>query len=525
MKPAVTIRILAFARLALPWLLACTGAPLAAQEAGDTVTTAAPAAATDGELYLEGGQYGQRSVRSSVSQVRGGLTLDAALDAERSSNYRDGSDFTQRNASGGAEWKQRQGRLGMSADSTQQETHYPAPQGLFSALMPLSQRPEDSYVYHSRRISAFAQRYIGNIDLGLEVQRREKNSTATYVGDSGNYASQYRSVQNQLAPRLRHYGKLGATTTDTELGIDLTEWRRRSTSMTPELSSRVARRQTSAALLLREELAFAGPYAPRLLLGLRHERVHLDAADALLGEKWKRQNGWDIQGSALLAAQLTVHAKAARSYRIDDDGYTSAGYRPLAGQLRRESEVGATWGNEVRSISARVFSERLSNQIVFDQNLGQQGYVGNLEPGRRDGVVLDAGMNLGREWRLTGQLQQVSAHFENYPYDGPDIALVARTLAATRLYWTPKGASSADLGLQWLRALPYGNDFEHSCLAQVPRFAMLDGRYGYKYGAWELALTGSNLTNRRHYGDAPACRSSIYQNDARQLRLSLRYRF
>ncbi|MEG1051535.1 MAG: TonB-dependent receptor, partial [Janthinobacterium sp.] len=88
-----------------------------------------------------------------------------------------------------------------------------------------------------------------------------------------------------------------------------------------------------------------------------------------------------------------------------------------------------------------------------------------------------------------------------------------------------QGGASADVGVQWLRALRYGPDFAGSCLAQVPAFATVDGRYARKLGAWELELAGSNLANRRHYGDAPGCRSSIYLNDARQLRVSARYHF
>lgn len=513
----------------LSLLLAGLMAPACARLQDETgqAQPADAAGAVQGDVYVEAGQAGLRNGRATVAQHRGGRTLDASLESEYSGNYRDGSDFRQLSFSGGAEWKLRNGRYGASADSVQQDTRYPAPPGLFSSalVLPLQQRPEDRYAYDVRRVSAFAQRYLGNIDLGVELSQREKSATASYVGDSGSYRAAYRSEQTQIAPRLRHYGKWGSVKTDTELGVDVLQWRRRSSSVSPYGAARAGRRQQSVAVLLREELLFAGPHATRLLFGLRHEHSHLDADERVQGGAWARRNAWDIQASHDLAPQWTVHGKAARSFRIDDDGYTSAGYRPLAGQMRLEEEAGLTWGNTKRSVAARVFRERLSNQIVFDQNLGQQGYVGNLEPGRRSGLVLDAGMDLGRDWRLTGQLQQVSAQFDDYPYNGPDIALVARTLATMRLYWTPQGASSADLGVQWLRALPYGNDFDNSCLAQVPRFAMLDGRYAYKSGAWELALTGSNLTNRRHYGDAPACRSSIYQNDARQLRLSLRYRF
>ena len=520
LKPAATTCRLVLLSLALAGRLAC------AQQ--DLPDAQAARGAVQGDLYFEAGQYGQRNAQATLARQSDGLTLDAALEAERSSNYRDGSDVRRTSASGGAEWKQRQGRYGFSADSVQHDTRYPAPPGLFSAALalPVQQRPEDRYAYDVRRASGFYQRYLGNVDLGVELSQRERDATATYIGDSGRYVSSYRSAQTQLSPRLRHYGKWGTVSTDTEFGIDLLEWRRRSSNVSPYGGERIARSQRSSAILLREELAFGGPHATRLLVGLRHEQTHLDPADVTAGSgDWSSRNGWDLQASHDLAPQWTLHAKAARSYRIDDDGYTSAGYRPLAGQLRLEEEAGLAWGNTVRSISARVFRERLSNQIVFDQYLSQQGYLGNLEPGRRTGLVIDAAVDLARDWRLSGQLQQVSAHFDHYPYNGPDIALVARTLATARLYWTPPGASSADLGVQWIHALAYGNNFDNSCLAQVPRFAMLDGRYAYKSGAWELALTGSNLTNRRHYGDAPACQSSIYQNDARQLRLSLRYRF
>ncbi len=491
------------------------------------VTRQPSAGATHGSLFTEAGEFDQRDSRVSLARNRDGLSLDGALEEQRNGNYRDGSDFRQHSFSGGAEWKVQHGRFGFSADSVDQDTRYPAPPGLFSSIAPLDRRPDDLYAYGVKRASAFVQRYIGNIDLGLEVSQREKTASTSYVGDNGGYVSAYDSRQWQLSPRLRHYGKWGGATTDTELGIDLMQWQRRTGSETPEEAEQVVRRQHSRAVLLREELAFGGPHAPRLLFGLRHEQYRLDPADLPAGgSDWENQNAWDLQASYDYTPLLSIYVKAARSYRIDDDGYTSAGYRPLAGQLRQEREVGATWGNAARSISLRLFSEHLRNEIIFDQSLGQQGYAGNLEPTRRDGLVIEAGMNLNRDWRIGGQAQQVNASFDDYPYHGQDIALVPKTLLSARVYWAPPGgASSADMGVQWLRALRYGNDFDHSCLAQVPAFATLDGRYTRKMGAWELALSGSNLTNRRHYGDAPACRSSIYQNDARQLRVSLRYRF
>ncbi|OYO26394.1 TonB-dependent receptor [Janthinobacterium sp. PC23-8] len=485
------------------------------------------AAATSGVWSAEVGQSGQRNAHASVARKQDGLALDAALDIVRSGNYRDGSVFVERAASLGAEWTSRQGRYGWTLDTLQQQTRYRAPFNTFALV--LATWPDDRYRYDVDRASAFVQRQLGNVEVGVEATLREKRAAATYAGDLGSDVSSYRSRQLQLAPRLRHQGKLGTVGTDTEIGVDLMQWQRHVSRSTEVGTSDLTRRQHARALLLREELDFGGVHAPRLLVSLRQEQFHLDPSDLPAGGgDWEQQRAWDLQGSFLLRPDISVYAKTARHYRIDDDGYTSAGYRPLAGQLRYQREVALNWSSKQRSVSLRLFSERLVTRIVFDQSLvelNQQGYAGNFEPARRDGVAIDASMTFSPAWRLEGQLQQVHARYDDYPYDGADIALVPRTLASARLYWTPPGRISADLGVRWLRALRYGNDFDNSCLAQVPAFATVDGHYGYKAGAWQLELAAGNLTNRRHYGAARACRSGIYQNDTRQLRLSARYQF
>ena len=525
MMPALSALTIAVRAL----LLCALALPALAQQAGQ----AAAPAATSGDVSLELGQSGQRSARASVARDQDGLALDASFDVERNGNYRDGSVFLEHGASLGAEWKSRQGRFGFSADEIDQETRYPAPSSAFAFV--LAAWPDERYRYDVRRASGFVQRYLGNVELGVEASVREKRAAATYFGTAGSDVSSYRSRQVQLAPRLRHYGKLGTVGTDTELGIDLMQWERTTARSTgdgaSDPGSDLTRRQHARALLLREELAFGGKHAPRVLVGLRHEQFHLDPSDLPPGgSDWENQRAWDLQGSFLLRSDLSAYAKTARKYRIDDDGYTSAGYRPLAGQLRYEREVGLTWSGpqNLYGASLRLFSERLVTQIVFDQSvvgLNQQGFAGNLEPARRDGVAIEGNLTLSPHWRVDGQLQQAHARYDDYPYDGADIALVPKTLLAARLYWTPPGNSSADVGVQWLRALRYGNDFDNSCLAGVPSFATFDSHYAYKAGRWQLELSGSNLANRRHYGDAPACRSSIYLNDTRQFRLSARYRF
>ncbi|MEG1114890.1 MAG: TonB-dependent receptor, partial [Janthinobacterium sp.] len=312
-------------------LLCALAMPACAQQGAD----GGAAGVTHGDLSAELAQGGQHSVRGALSREQDGMTLDVAMDGLRNGNYRDGSVFHQRGFDGGAEWKVRQGRFGFSAEQLNQDTRYPAPEAPFLAL--LAARPEDLYRYEVRRASAFVQRYVGSFELGVELSQREKRATARYAGEDGSSESTYHSRRRQLAPRLRHYGKVGGVGTDTELGLDLMQWQRSSGRAVTGRDGDAQRRQYSRALLLREELAFGGAYAPRLLLGLRHEQFQLDPADMPVGgSDWENQNAWDLQGSLQLRPQLSVYARAARSYHIDDDGYTRAGYRPLAGQLRRD---------------------------------------------------------------------------------------------------------------------------------------------------------------------------------------------
>ncbi|WP_038500441.1 TonB-dependent receptor [Janthinobacterium agaricidamnosum] len=506
------------------------------------VSKTPPAQALHGSLYGEVGQFGQRDTRASVVQNWDGFSMDAALQDSRSSDYRDHSQFREVSFSGGAEWKSKQGRAGFSVDATRQDSRFPFPTDLSQPDdgKPGAATPGDFGSFDTNRISGFVQRYIGNFDLGLELTQSEKNVSATHVRDGGDddqgsayagysYDSSYSSRETQLSPRLRHGAKVDGVAYDTEIGIDLIRWRHQ----TGNALFRFDRKQSSSALFVREDIGFGGPRDVRLSFGARHEKFNMNdiaSSDFVsIGDSgardWQHQNAWDVQASFKPAPWASVYAKASQSYRIDDSGFTTQGYRPLIGQVSHDQEAGATFGGDARNASVRLFSHRLHNEIVFDQNLGQAGTGRNLDPNQRQGIELEANWRLAPAWSLNGQLRHVNARYDDYPYDGPDLPLVARNTVSARLSWLPASGHSADLGVQWMDVQRYGNDFDQSCLARTPSFALLDGRYARKIGAWELALSASNLANKRYYSNAPECLSSIYANDARQVRVSARYSF
>lgn len=500
-------------------------------------TVALAQSMTHGSVLVETGEFGQRQQRASLArEADAGWSLDAALQQTRSGNFRDDSQFRERSFNGGAEWKSKQGRTGFSVDSTRQASRFPVRQDdAVAGAPPLG----DFGRYDTDRASGFVQRYIGQFDLALEVTRTEKTVSATHVRDSASYASHYDSGETQVAPRLRHAGKAGAISYDSEIGIDLIRWQHR----TGNEYWRFDRAQTSQALVLREAIGFGGVHQVRIEVGARHENFDRDTATAVMlatptsaaaaigaasgadAADWRQQNAWDLEASFKPLPAWRWYAKASQSFRIDDSGFTAQGYRPLLGQVSHDQELGASWTGVARNASVRVFRYQLRNAIVFDQQLGQSGSAANLDPNQRQGIEIDADSRLAGPWSLAGRVRYINARYDDYPYDGADLPLVPRKLASLRLAWQPVGGHSADIGVQWVEVQRYGNDFAGGCLAATPSFALFDGHYARKLGPWELTLSGSNLADKRYYGAAAECRSSVYANDRRQLRISARYLF
>lgn len=494
---------------------------------------------THGSVLVEAGEFGQRQQRASLArEADAGWAMDAALQQTRSGNFRDASQFRERSFNGGAEWKSKQGRTGFSIDSTRQDSRFPLQQddAAMAAGAPIL---GDFGQYDTDRVSGFIQRYIGQFDVALEVTRTAKTVAATHLRDSASYGSHYDSRETQVAPRLRHAGKAGAISYDSEIGIDLIRWQHR----TGNDYWRFDRAQSSQALLLREAIGFGGVHQVRLEVGARHENFDRDTASAVMlataasasfaigtasgadAADWRQQNGWDLEASFKPLPAWRWYAKASQRYRIDDSGFTAQGYRPLLGQVSIEQELGASWAGVARNARVRLFRYQLRNAIVFDQQLGQSGSATNLDPNQRQGMEIDADSRLAGPWSLAARLQYINARYDDYPYDGADLPLVPRKLASLRLSWQAVGGHSADIGVQWMEVQRYGNDFAGSCLAATPSFALLDGHYARKLGPWELTLSGSNLADKRYYGTAADCRSSVYANDRRQLRVSARYIF
>jgi iron complex outermembrane receptor protein len=490
-------------------------------------TRRAGQAGTHGSVFAEAGQFNQHDLRASVTHRIDKLSLDAAINNRGTDNYRANSDFKQTTFSGGLQLAYDGGRAGVRIESSRQDQRFPGSLTLeeFEANPRQTNTPNDFGSLDTDRVSAFAEYRLGTVDLAAELSHRERHVEATYVSSFGTTALAFDSRQTQFSPRMRQLTSFGGMLNELVAGVDLIRWERKTTSS----FSLADAKQDSKAFYLRDELRFDPAHDGRLAVGARHEVFDRDFVDPLgmpPESPSQSQNAWEVQGSYRLVPLLNLYAKAGQSYRVANvDEYSyRAGPASLKGQTSHDLELGATFGNDARQLTARVFRHNLNNEIFFDPTVGW-GANTNLDPTRRQGVELDAQAALAAGWRATAHVQHVSAKFTEGPNAGREMVLVPKNIVTARLSWVPGDGQSADIGAQWVDTQRYGSDFTNGCGARIPSYTTFDARYARKLGAWEFALSGLNLADRHYYSNAFDCKAGIYPSDGRQLKLSARYDF
>jgi iron complex outermembrane receptor protein len=490
-------------------------------------TRRAAGSGTRGSLFAEAGRFDARDLRASIAHGAGPWSFDAAVSDRSTDNYRDNNKYEQTSFSGGVQYAySANGRAGLRFETSRSDSRLPGSltDAQFQSIPTQSTTPDDFGSLDTDRVSAFVEHRIGAIELAAELSHRERDVRSSYSG----FGSRYEAAQTQFSPRLRHTSVLGDKRNEFVTGIDLARWDRQVTSS----FSNGDAKQESTAFYLRDELTWNAPHNARLAIGARHERFDKEYADPVgfvaPEDSEQSVNAFTVEGSVDVAPQVTVFAKAGRSYRIanvDENAYrSSAGV--LAPQTSRDLELGVSAGTNARRAIARVFRHRLTDEIFFDPTLGGGfGINTNLDPTRRQGVELEGQADLGNALRLTGAWQYVQSEFRDGPNAGREMVLVPKHVVTTRLAWTPGNGHSADVGAQWVASQRFGDDFANSCSARVPSYTTVDARYARRFGPWEASVSGLNLLDRQHYSYAFSCRGGIYPNDGRQLKVALRYDF
>jgi iron complex outermembrane receptor protein len=482
---------------------------------------------THGSVFAEAGQFRERDARASLSHVAGAISFDAAVARQDNDNYRDNGNFTQNSVSAGVQVAYAGGRAGLRVESARQDSRLPGSLTLaqFQADPTQTQTPNDFGKLDTDRVNAFAEYRLGEVDLAAELSHRERDAESNYFFGSSASVTQYEGRQNQFSPRARWLHTIGGgMLNELVAGVDVNDWKRKTTSS----FSLADASQKSKAFYLRDELRFDPAHDGRVALGVRREIFDKDFVDAIMGgvpdNGSQAQNAWEAQGSYRVLPQLELTARAGQSYRVanvDENSFRTS-LSLLKVQTSHDLELGASWGDALRKVTARVFRHKLDNEIFYDPTAFANT---NLDPTRRQGFEIDAEAELAPGWRATAHLQHVNATFTDGPNAGREMVLVPKNVLTARLTWLPGHGQTADIGAQWADRQRYGSDFDNSCAARMPSWVTFDARYAVKLGPWEVAASGINLADRRYFSNAFGCQSGIYPSDGRQLKLSARYDF
>ena len=495
-------------------------------------TRRAQAGGMHGSVFAEGGTFHEHDVRASLSQTAGDVSADIAVARQGSDNYRRNSSFDQTTASLNLQTRFTGGRAGLRVESARQDSRLPGSLTLaqFDADPRQASTPQDFGSLDTDRANVFAEYRLGAVDLAADLSHRERNVRSNYLSFGSTNA--YDGRQDQFSPRARWVGDMGGMLNELVGGVDVTRWKRKTTSS----FSNADASQSARAVYLRDELRFDPAHEGRIALGARHETFDKDYIDPLAGtpveDRSQSQNAWEAQASYRIHPLVDVYAKAGQSYRVanvDENSYRSSA-DILKPQTSHDLELGTTLrhapGDDSRTLTMRVFRHRLKNEIFYDPTLnGGWGANTNLDPTERKGFEVDAEAEIAAGWRASAHAQHVIARFTDGPNAGREVVLVPKNVLTARLAWVPGNGQSADVGAQWVDSQRYGSDFTNACAARVPSYATFDARYAVRLGAWELAATGLNLADRHYFSNAFGCQSGIYPSDGRQLKLSARYDF
>lgn len=482
-----------------------------------------------GTLFGEVGSYNYRTMRASAARDWNGLSIDVNLGAVRTDNYRRNNALSEENFSGVLQQAFEGGRVGIRVASGTQ--NYRLPGGLklsdFDADPRAASTPASYGSLDTRRYTLFAERRVGSLDFAAELSRSERTSRIEF----GNFLNGYQGNVTQFSPRVRWLASSAGVRNELVAGIDHSRWDR--AGFVGNTSSAV---QSASATYLRDELRI-GDW--RLAAGVRHESFDKTYTDptAFFGSSNSYRisqslNAWELQSAWAVTRKAELYAKAGKSYRmpnVDDNAVVPIANQPLAPQQSRDFELGATLGDDKAKLVARIFRHDLTQEIFYNSMTFTNV---NLDPTRREGFELEASGRIAASWRASASLQHVKARFTEGPSAGREMVLVPRNTASVRLNWVPGGGHSGNLALRWVDTQRFGDDMTNACSRRVPSYTVLDGRYAYRRGPWEFALTGTNLANRSYYSSAfgdpftmGQCNGGVYPEAGRQLRASARFEF
>jgi iron complex outermembrane receptor protein len=151
---------------------------------------------------------------------------------------------------------------------------------------------------------------------------------------------------------------------------------------------------------------------------------------------------------------------------------------------------------------AEVFLLDFNNLVVATTDSSGDPVLRNAGGERLKGAEFDARYQLGEDFALDANIAYHDARFTHFSIDdgsgpvdvsGNQLTLAPHVLASAGLLYTPEQGFKATLVARYVGK----RYFDEENTASASSYVTLDATLGYRLGRYELALEGTNLTNRR----------------------------
>ena len=393
---------------------------------------------------------------------------------------------------------------------------------------------DNSTQKEDRKVLALQYRE-GGLTLGLDLAKRERESTyfeGRSYGDTEYAAS---GSQTQTSPRISYTKSLGAAVLTTVGGLDYSSWDyKKQTFYSGFLGGNEVSDQKNKGKYIKSELLLASQ--TRIVAGYRKESISKKYADPLAFSPVSFANevnlkAWELGVNQTLAAGLDAYVRTASSFRnpnVDDTRYLAlpTSLRP---QISKDFELGLKYLKAGTSLGVRVFQQKTRDEIAYDNNTFSNT---NLDDIRRKGIELEGRTQLNSALGLSGSIQSLSAQFTEGANIGKTPPHVSKLNISARLDYAFTPAHNASLAMVRRSAAVMGNDWSNSCSYKTPAKTTLDALYRYRSGTdagWVLTAGVDNLTNAKSYSwgytNAACSAANAYPEPGRSLKVSAKYLF
>jgi iron complex outermembrane receptor protein len=477
--------------------------------------------APDGQEFGFSGQVGA-----------GPWALDAALRQVREGGWRDNADHTQGVGSLGVQFREAGWRASWRVHQEDLNSRLPG----YLSFEDFRQRPRTTDTPNDSADSRELRHTVqlgwsgGGWDLQVDAGQRERDASSRF-GDEVRSTSR----QTQLTPRVSHSGELAGVGYTALAGLDFQHWRY---DRTGDLGLETGA-QRNRAFFVHGDASL--PTDTRLSTGWRVERVtkvgnfpgsvNPFPQAAAVYERPDKLFANEFGIGQTLWPGWEAYARAASSYRLAnvDENRLTPGQGPLLPQRNRDRELGLKWAQGAHSATLRAFVQHTRDEILY---VAQENANANIDPVRRRGVEAEGRWQVLERLSLSFAAQQITARYQEGVNAGKEMVLVSPRSAMLRATWQVDDRQTLEVGLQHHAASRFSGDEANTCSVRVPSSTLLDARYAWADADWTVAVSGTNLTDRRgfDYGFAfdngqPCGLRYVYPYAGRGLRFSLTRRF